>query len=355
MSATEAAGRRILVTRMPTWGGRAHPYDVVLTWIAENFPDYAGLFQVEKMPYAFRPDGDFALHTAWIQDPVQNWSMQVYEQLMLIAGACDARGIPIINRVDRLVNATKSAGARLMREAGIRTPRIAPIRNYKEFRKTLLGIPLPLFVRDDWGHQGEMLRADTHEEAAALPVERFRRPVAVELIELPGKSDGLYRKYRYIAAGDIGIPHHVQISAEWVTRGDNRVKLDLAREEELAYIAGPDPNHAVLQRARHALGLDFLAIDYAYGYDGEIVIWEANPYPYVHFSTRVLAYRNPAMHRTMAAILKMLLDAAGIPTSDKLEAQLDFARPPTTTYPGIPLEAPTNVEPATGAADASPP
>jgi hypothetical protein len=170
-----------------------------------------------------------------------------------------------------------------------------------------------------------MWRAETLAEARRLPLSKLSRPVAVEIVDVRDPRDGLFRKYRYVAAGDIGVSHHVQISEGWITRGDNRVVTSATREEELAYIAGPDSNHAALQRARRALGLDLVALDYGKMSDGRMVIWEANPFPHIHFSTRGLTYRNAAMHRTMLAIFRLYLHAAGLPVPEQIDTGLDYS------------------------------
>ena len=303
---------------------KTHFYKVILEWIAKRFPEYSSMFRVRYLPCHVPRGGHIVLHIPWLQDPVQRWSQMRYRQANRLAQECDALGIPIINRVDRLINASKSVGSRLMAEAGIRTPRVVPIVNLEEFRETYLGLDLPLFVRDDWYHGSEMLRADTREDVHGLPIERFERPVAVELVDVKD-PDGLYRKYRYVAAGDIGVAHHVQVSREWITRGGNREKTELSQENELAYIARQDPNHEVLQRARTALGLEFLAFDYGYDRGGRMVVWEANPYPYIGFSPGRMGYRNHALDRTVAAMLSMYLRYAGLPLPEALERQITYA------------------------------
>ncbi len=324
--------RPFLIVRDAPQPSGKHAYDVVLEWVAENFPEFSPLFRIESLPYAIPPGADFSLHIAWLKDPVEGWSMKVFDEATRLARDCDLRGIPVVNRVDRLINSTKSIGARLMAPTGVRVPRMARINDPEEFRDTLLGIPLPLLIRDDWGHQGEMLRADTREAAVALPIDRFQRPLAVELIETRSPKDGFYRKYRFIAAGDVGVSHHLQISTDWITRGEGRSSSDDARYEELDYIGQADPNHHLLEQARRALGLDLVAFDYAYDDAGRVVVWEANPYPFLHFSAKSLLYRNAAIHRTLAAILKLYLDRAGIPSPARLDDQLDYAKPPLVTW-----------------------
>lgn len=298
-------------------------YDVILDWTRRHHPSLSPLFRVRSLPCLFPRLDDVALYHPWLQDPVQMWSQNAYLLADRLAQKCDRRGIPVINRVDRLINATKTVGARIIAETGLRTPRMAPIVSREEFNETLCGVGLPLFVRDDWGHQGAMLRADTMEEARQLDIAQFQRPIAVELIDLPDAA-GLYRKYRYVVAGDIGVPHHLLITTKWIARGSLRNLNEETQAEELAYCDAPDPNHAAFQKARRALGLDLLAIDYGYDRDGRIVVWEANPYPYFHFSTGTLTFRNHVMHRTMAAIVKMYLIYAGVTVPDALEKDVGF-------------------------------
>ncbi len=269
----------------------------------------------------------FALHVPWLQDPVEQWSAETYDEAVELARQCDERGIPVLNRVDCLGNAVKSRRAQLMREVGVNTPRMAPITDRREFMQTLLRLNLPLFVREDWGHSRNVFRVDSPDDLRRIPWTSFERPLAIEIVDVRDPRDGLYRKYRYLAAGPVGISHHLQISQEWITRGENRVITPQTRDEELAYISRLDPHHELLQRARQALGLDLVAFDYGYAADGRMVVWEANPFPTIVFATRRLVYRNPAIHRTLLAIVRMYFAAAGLPIPAEIDAgmALDFA------------------------------
>jgi len=68
---------------------------------------------------------------------------------------------------------------------------MALIRDHEEFRETLLGMSLPLFVREDWGHGGMICRADKHDQVRSMPLEQFARPVAIELVDVRDRRDGL--------------------------------------------------------------------------------------------------------------------------------------------------------------------
>jgi hypothetical protein len=301
---------RVLVVRHRKYQQRF--FDVILKWVAANVPELAPVFDVRDLPVRVRDWSPYALHVPWLQDPVQEWSPETYDQANALAAECDARGIPVLNRVDRLLNATKSRGADLMRSAGVATPRMASIADPLEFERTLLGLSLPLFVREDWGHSRHVVRIDSPSDIPHIPWTTFQRPLAIEIVDVRNPHDGLHRKYRYVAAGNVGVSHHVQTSAEWITRGENRVITAESRDEELHYIAQPDANHDALQRARSALGLDLVAFDYGYTPDGRMIVWEANPFPTIVFGTRRLIYRNPAIHRTILAIVRLYLVAARI-------------------------------------------
>ena len=360
MSARIPRHPQFLVVRHCRW--KRHFFDVILTWISQHFPEHRPLFDVWDLPdetasdyphlphlTAWRklvitakslvhrdrdslrilsggiPAGrDYRLHLPWLQDPVQEWSPATFARACSLTRQCDALGIPTVNRVDHLANAVKSTAAMLIARAGVRTPRMEVIRDIREFQETQMGMSLPLFVREDCGHRGGMWRADTLEELRRIPASRLRRPVAVEIVDVRDPRDGLFHKYRYIAAGDVGVSHHVQTSSGWVTRGENRVVTDATRAEELEYIAHLDPRHDELQLARRALGLDIVAFDYGVTQEGRLIIWEANPFPHIKFSQRGLKYRNAALHRTMLAIFRLYLAEAGLAVPQEVEDGLVY-------------------------------
>jgi hypothetical protein len=236
-----------------------------------------------------------------------------------VAAACERRGIPVVNRVDRLSHAMKLETASRLSRVGIHTPTMRLIRDHREFREGRSGLRLPLFVREDAGHGGPMVRVDTQEELRALPLAGFRRPIAVELVDVRSREDGLYRKFRYVVAGRLGVPHHMQTTQDWITRGNVRFHSPTTRAQEESYIGGPDRHHEMFQRARAALGLDLVAFDYGFDRHGEPIIWEANPFPYFHIPKNRLSYLAPAMHRTLAAVIHLYLERAGLDIPAELQ------------------------------------
>lgn len=311
---------QILLLRHSTY--MTHFYDVVLDWIHSRSPDCLHHFMVLDLPGVMREWGVVRLMVPWLQDPVQNWSARIYDHVIALQRECDHRRIPVINRVENLANAGKAEAARRLRAVGMHTPDIVPIVDREAFSRDFCGLAFPLFVREDWGHGGAMLRADTPDQARALPIRRFRRPVAVELIDVRNQEDGLYRKYRYFACGPTGVPQHLQVSRAWITRGEERVIDDRTREEELAYLATGDHHEVVFQRAREALGLDMVAFDYGLDSAGEPVVWEANPFPHIQFGRTTTQYRNHAIDRSIGAMVDMYLRRAGLAVPDAIAAVL---------------------------------
>ena len=335
-------GKRFLIVRH---AGKAPDfYDVILDWVEARVPEVRELFELRLLPCWVFDWSRYALHVPWLQDPVESWSPRAYARAGRLAAACDRHRIPVINRVDRLSHATRSEAARRLSRAGIRTAAVRPVGDRREFRETRAGLTLPLFVREDAGHGGPMLRADTEGELRALALEPFRRPVAVELVDARSPEDGLYRKFRYVVAGRVGIPHHMQVTQDWITRGTIRFHSASTRAEEECYINRPDPYHELFQRARTALELDLVAFDYGFDRSGELIVWEANPYPHFHMPRRRLSYLVPAMERTLAAVVRLYLERAGMAIPPRLDDALFTSSAVSVSPPGGP--APVAAAPA---------
>lgn len=314
-----------LLTRHPSY--QTHAFDVVLHWLRTNARELVADFHSHWLGDALPDRNDFRLCIPWLQDPIQHWSSEAFAQAIQLSEWCDDARIPVINRPECLAHAGKASTATRLAEQGLRTPRTELICDESRFRRAHMEIPLPLFVREDWGHGGSMILLRTRQEVRDLDLEQFRRPVAVEWIDV--SCDGLFRKYRYLAAGECGLSHHLQVSRSWITRGTDRLKSDSLRNEEVAYLKAADPNHEELQRARKALGLEMVAFDYGYDQTGRMVVWEANPFPHIRFSRRSLKYRNFAIHASIRAILCLYYARAGLPIPEAISGQETF-NPPYT-------------------------
>jgi hypothetical protein len=95
-------------------------------------------------------------------------------------------------------------------------------------------------------------------------------------------------------------------------------------EEELAYVSARDPFHQPLQAARQALGLDIVGFDYSIDREGQIVVWEANPFLNLNFPPRGRAdHLFASIHRTFAIVARLYSIRAGIPVPPAVEDLID--------------------------------
>lgn len=269
-------GKRILVVRHRD---RHCGYnDHFLRWVAQQAPEAVHLFELQRVPCHIRNWQRYTLFLPWLQDPLKEKLPHVYQHVKQIEMQCQKYSIPVANPVDTLSNSIKSVATRIINNVGIRTPRMVPITEIESFKQTQGGLSTPFFIREDKRHGGQIFMIHDPQDLQGVPFSEFAAPVAVEFIDVQDK-DGFYRKYRYIAIGDDGIPRHMITSASWEVRAEMRIINKVTVAEELAYLSGEDPNHHVLQRARKALGFDFVAFDYSYDTQGCLVVWEPNPFP----------------------------------------------------------------------------
>jgi hypothetical protein len=119
----------------------------------------------------------------------------------------------------------------------------------------------------------------SHDELRKVPWEKYPNPIAVEYIDVRN-ADGFFRKYRCFFMGNRGLPRHLYISENWSVRNKERIINEKTKREEQDFVnLEEDPNYERLNRAREALGFDYVAFDYSYAPNGELVVWEPNPFP----------------------------------------------------------------------------
>ncbi|TCZ54233.1 ATP-grasp domain-containing protein [Roseicella aquatilis] len=321
---TRQGGGEVLVIRHPV--RMPFFYHGFLHWLALNLPAQRRHFRLALLPAGLSPSPLPGLLVPWLQDPIEAWSEEVYAQAVALTAAADAAGIGVVNRPERLSNIRKSRTAALLAPLGIRTPRMLRLTCRAALEEALDSLPRPFFIRDDASHNGRMRLLGPGDSVAWEELAEIGAPVAIEFIDTRG-PDGLYRKFRYQAAGTFGIAVHQVTSCHWEVRGHNKRRDVPAYREEAAFLAQPDPNHAVLQRARAALGLDFVAFDYAYDRDGRLTVWEANGYPSLFFGRPEpgLRFRDAPVHRSFAAMLGLYLDRLGRPVPEMVDMLRRYA------------------------------
>ena len=311
-------GGEILLVRHPTF--MPFFYNGFLHWLVRNFPDCRRHFRLAYLPCALPASPRPRLIVPWIQDPIESWSPEAYRQTVALTAAAAAAGIGVINRPEHLTNIKKSATAAILAPLGIRTPRTLRLSGRHALQQALDSFPRPFFIRNDESHSGRLRLIQAGDAIGFEELAEFATPVAIEFINTQS-PDGLYRKFRYQAAGEFGVGVHQVTSRFWEVRDRMKQRDDAAYREEAAYLALPDPHHAILQRARAAMQLDFVAFDYAYDRDGRLTVWEANGYPSLFFSPPEpgLKFRDAPMHRIFAAMLGLYLDRAGLKVPEPVD------------------------------------
>lgn len=302
--------KRILVVRQSDHQSTYNDY--FLYWVSQKVPEAVQLFELHYLPYEITDWDRYSLFLPWLQDPLKERFPHIYQYAKQLEAQCHEHNVSIINPVDVLSNSIKSVASRLIRTTGLRTAEIVPITDVEAFKKTLGGLSTPFFIREDWVHGSKTFFIQNPEDVQNVPFDKFIAPIAVEFIDTKSE-DGLYRKYRYFAVGDEGIPGPLMLSRSWEVR-DNKYRV-IKMAEEIAYFSGEDPNHDQLQQARKALGFDFMAFDYSYDSQGNVVVWEPNPFPVIWGSTDNLPemkYQVPSMDRVYTALLKFYLQRANI-------------------------------------------
>jgi hypothetical protein len=317
-----ADGPRFLVVRHSA--RHPHMYGEFLQWVASEFPDCRSRYELRLLPCRLSAAGPYVLHIPWLQDPVQAWSPPGYRQACRLSDDCDRLGIPIINRVECLASAAKLEGSLRMRRAGLRTARMVLIDDEQAFRRTLGGLALPLLIRENCGHGGRIQRITCPADLATVDLRSYCQPVAVEFIETRSPRDGLYRRYRYFLAGEIGLSTSLHITRHWEARGACRVNDETCEREDFDFVSRPNPHAALFRQARRELGLDFVAFDYAYDPQGDLVVWEANPFPCIRFPKHPhhRRYLAPIVERAYASMLHLHLTHAGLPIPGRLTSLL---------------------------------
>ena len=301
-------------------------YREFLGWLGKELPEVRALFELSTLPCRISDWSRYALLIPWFPDPFIHECKPAYLEAKALEARCRGRGVPVINAVDQILGASKLLCARRLAQLGIRTPHTEPIDDAGAFTRNLAGLRPPLLVREDRAHAGRV-PAHLIEKAAdakRIPWQRLKHPIAVEFIDVRSPRDGLYRKYRYFAAGDDGLAHMVYLSRDWEVRKGTHVYGEAGRMEQIAFSSSPDPNHVRFQQARRAMGLDFVAFDYSYDREGRPVVWEANVLPSLHFSPDPQwRYFFPAVKRAMATTARMYFERAGLPSPACLQQFLE--------------------------------
>ena len=243
--------------------------------------------------------------------PLEELYPECYEEAHALARWARERGFPVINPPEVLSNSIKSVQAQLWVDSGIPTPPCERFESREELLHTLESKEFPVLIRGDWEHA----QNGTHfcrgiEEARAIPAEALVCPGAItpfidtrESYRAAGRRDiwaRLYHKKRVYVFGDILMANHIFFSHEPIVNSGNSTFAGLkaysprvrrvmkyrkpywdSLRAEWDFVTGELDQPELMLKAARALGLGYLAIDYASHADGSVVLWEANPYPWL--------------------------------------------------------------------------
>jgi hypothetical protein len=309
-AARRADGRRILVMRhteqLPDYN------DDLLAWLRRAAPRAASLFELRRVGFQPRDPARYALFLPWLQDPLREELPQHYQQAKRVEDAILGAGGAVVNPVDQLSHSIKSVASARLRAAGVPMPRVAPLVDGGALPE---GFAFPVIAREDRYHGGPMHLCRDEQELAKVPWETLRQPVVVQYHDVQS-PDRRFRKWRYVVVGDGGAPRHLVISRRWVVKAQRRVQNGAVLGEELAYTdSRQDPHQEILVRGAKALGLDVVAFDYSLTREGELVVFEPNPFATLWAAFNQDArydYQRPCVERLYATLAAFWLERAGL-------------------------------------------
>ena len=286
-------------------------------WLKREHPQIFRLFRhTSAFSLHSTVSGNTALFIPWLQDPVRERNHALFLQIKELEKQYERIGVPIINPVEVLSNSIKSRALEAIRITGVRTAHVVQIDKASTFETIVADVGLPFIVRNDQGHGGYVRLVQNPEDFQVLEWERLPHPIALEFIDTRSE-DGLFRKYRYLLTGDTGISRHLVISKSWCVHAKERVRNEQYIEEELKFLNSENPYHDKLNKARQALGMDYVAFDYSIDEYGNLIIWEPNPFPslWASFNARdsYFTYQKEYINKVYSHILRYYLERASIP------------------------------------------
>jgi hypothetical protein len=313
---------RVLVVRHP--GKRSYTYRDFLQWVSHNVPELRDRMEFRHLPLRSCDWNKIGLVAGWTADTLDTWSPTGYRQAIALTESARSRGIPVVNAIHSMTQATKAASTEAWRSAGLLAPRCQLITDARAFSESPDGFEYPFLVRDARGHGRPSFMVRSRDELKLVEWHRLLHPMACEFIETRSSLDGLYRKYRCIVAGGHAIPRHMIANHDWEVRPENRVVNTDLVEEELEFVRSEPDYQAQLVFACQMLDLDIAGIDYSFDATGRLVLWEANPVPNLNIPPNHRAgHLLPAVHRSFAAIAMLYLSKLKVDIPEAVHRELN--------------------------------
>ena len=195
----------------------------------------------------------------------------------------------LINKPEAVLRTTRDQVARRLSGIdGLYVPKIVRLRNPKPGAASVAsqkaGQSYPLIVRRAGTHMGKVIGVvnDAAElDAAAVGEGEF---FLIEFVDFRS-DDGLYRKYRLWSFGGRTVFRHLVVTDNWNVHVSERLRFMLDRpdlmDEEKRLLTRLDGNfpstvHATFDAVKKKIGLDFFGMDFGFGRDGQMILFEAN-------------------------------------------------------------------------------
>lgn len=254
----------------------------------------------------------------------------MHKDLGKLKTAVAESGVPIVNHPDRVINSTRENNYNHFKnDQRFVFPKTRSYLVEKDKLNRIAELirqefPLPVILRTPTTHMGTSMALVENDEDLLKQLSKFigRYTYAIKYHECRFRDD-IFWKFRACYIGGDFHPIRIDFKRDWnVHRFDDATKLMLddesLRKEELAYITDApgylgEETMACLETINRKLKLDFLGIDFAFGADGRLVIFEANP------AMNVLEYRRmkdfpyfePGAREVEKSFRRMLLSRAG--------------------------------------------
>ncbi len=249
----------------------------------------------------------------WLADPLRERYPDCFAHAAALADAARDRGIRLVNAPESLSNSIKSVQATRWQAADVPTPDLHRFADRDELAHLFTRGDYPLLLRCDVLHSQQGMRVVADRTAAdRLLASTLVYPGALgPLVDTregyrTSAPDSVWARYfhkkRAFVFGDVVTTNHLYFSSSpivglsgctfsWYTGRIRRRLGSLARifpadraclAADQAFSAGEPEHPDVMRRAARALDLEFVAIDYSTFADGRVVLWEANPYFFLH-------------------------------------------------------------------------
>ncbi len=336
---------------MPQYG------DHILDWLRAERPDLARRIRVHETGTAPPVLDDVRGIFFWLADPLKIKYPDCYAETLAIQEEAQRRRLPMMNRPTALANYDKAAQARRFQEAALPSPPAILIESLDDLDDCVQRFGLPLLVRgsQSFSQEGTIVLRTRRDVASVQMAGLPGRAIATPLMDVRGPRAGSeardlwgrhYHRKRVLLIGDVCVPYSLFFARTPVVSQETSVYADYQswrrrfralgrlRKPALAFAArrlgirralelegefaeAPLESEEVFRRAGACLELEFLAFDFATTPTGEIMIWEANPFPYLAAadSTFLGNWRNsePTVRRAYRAFARGFELLLGVP------------------------------------------